>query len=129
MGQKNGIVSGVVHATLRNTSAVLVDLQHAQATGKSCTALNYTVFSSNTQERIVLVNDNIGRKLITVTVPEIILNVTLLNCPWGFTLTGAQPKCDCTDELRKHHIYSCNITTQTISHPPPLWIGCYHSDN
>ena len=63
MGQKNGIVPGVVRATLRNTSAVLVDLQHAQATHKSCTALNYTVFSSNTQERIVLVNDNIGRKL------------------------------------------------------------------
>ena len=50
VGQKIGIVPGVVHATLRNTSAVLVDLQHAQATGKSCTALNYTVFSSNTEK-------------------------------------------------------------------------------
>ena len=88
VGQKNGIVPGIVRTTLRNTSAVLVDLQHAQATDKSCTALNYTEFSSNTLERIVLVNENIGRKLITVTQPE---NVTLLNCPWGFTLTGAQP--------------------------------------
>ena len=126
VGQKNGIVPGVVCATLRNRSAVLVDLQHAQATGKSCTALNYTVFSSNTQERIVLVNDSIGRKLITVTQPEIIMNVTLLNCPWGFTLSGAQAKCGCADELRKHYIYSCNIT---ISRPLPLWIGYYHSDN
>ena len=50
VGQKNGIIPGVVCATLRNTSAVLIDLQHAQATGKSCTALNYTVFSSNTRK-------------------------------------------------------------------------------
>ena len=55
--------------------------------------------------------------------------MTLLNCPWGFTLRGSPTKCDCVDKLWKHHIYQCNITTQTINRPPPLWIGYYHSGN
>ena len=126
VGQKDGIVPGVVRATFQNSSAVLGDLQYSQATGKSCTTLNYTVYSSQTEETITCRTETIPKRLSLI---GLIINVTLLNCPWGFTLTGAPPKCDCADELRKHHIDTCNITTQTISRPPPLWIGYYHSDN
>ena len=126
VGQKDGIVPGVVRATLGNTSAVLGDLQYSQATGKSCTTLNYTVFSSQTEEKITLMTETIPKRL---TAKGLIINVTLLNCPWGFTLRRAPPKCGCVDKLRQHHIYQCNITTQTINRPPPLWIGYYHSDN
>ena len=126
VGQKDGIVPGVVRATLGNTSAVLGDLQYSQATGKSCTTLNYTVFSSQTEEKITLMTETIPKRL---TAKGLIINVTLLNCPWGFTLRGSPPKCGCVDKLRQHHIYQCNITTQTINRPPPLWIGYYHSDN
>ena len=125
VGQKDGIVPGVVRATLGNTSAVLGDLQQSQATGKSCTTLNYTVYSLHTEETITLMTESIPNRL---TLIGLIINVTLLNCPWGFTLTGAPPKCDCVDELRNHNI-TCNITTQTITRPPPLWIGYYHSGN
>ena len=126
VGQKNGIVPGVVLAGLiKNTSAVLGDLQESQFTGKSCTTLNYTVYSSQKEETIILVTEIIPGR---VTLDEHTVNVTLLPCPWGFTLNGHPTKCDCVDELRNHHI-TCNITTQTISRPPPLWIGYYHSDN
>ena len=126
VGQKDGIVPGVVRATLGNTSAVMGDLQYSQATGKSCTTLNYTVFSSQIEETITLMTETIPMRL---TLKGLIINVTLLNCPWGFTLRGSPPKCDCVDKLREHHIYQCNITTQTITRPPPMWIGYYHSDN
>ena len=126
VGQKDGIVPGVVRATLRNTSAILGDLQYSQATGKSCTTLNYTVFSSQTEETITLMTETIPKRL---TAKGLIINVTLLNCPWGFTLRGSPPQCDCVDKLWEHHIYQCNITTQTINRPPPLWIGYYHSGN
>ena len=125
VGQKFGIVPGVVRATLQNTSAVLGDLQQSQATGKSCTTLNYTVYSSQTVETITCRTETIPGRM---TLPRLIMNVTLLNCPWGFTLNGYPTKCDCVDELRSHHI-TCNITTQTISRPPPLWIGYYYSGN
>ena len=126
VGQKDGIVPGVVRAALRNTSAVLGDLQYSQAAGKSCTTLNYTVFSSQTEETITLVTETIPNSL---NLKGLIINVTLLNCPWGFMLRDSQPKCDCVDKLQEHHIYQCNITTQTINRPPPLWIGYYHSGN
>ena len=127
VGQKNGIVPGVVLATLQNTSAVLGDLQRSQTTGKSCTSLNYTVYSSHTMETVTLVTENIPGRLTFV---GLIINVTLLTCPWGFTLSTDIPtKCDCADELRNHHIDKCDITTQTITRPPPLWIGYYHSSN
>ena len=126
VGQKDGIVPGVVHAAVQNTSTVLGDLQQSQVTGKSCTTLNYTVYSSQTEETITLLTETIPKRL---TAKGLIINVTLLNCPWGFTLTPFPPKCDCADQLRNlqsHHI-TCNITNQTISRPPPLWIGYYHS--
>ena len=126
VGQKDGIVPGVVRATLGNTSAVLGDLQYSQAIGKSCTTLNYTVYSSHTEETLTLMTETIPMRL---TLKGLIINVTLLNCLWGFTLTGSPPKCDCIDKLWQHHIYQCNITTQTINRPPPLWIGYYRSGN
>ena len=127
VGQKDGIVPGVVRATtLGNTSTVLGDLQQSQSTVKSCTTLNYIVFSSQTEETIILVTENNPGRL---SLQGLIMNVTLLNCPWGFTLAGAPPKCDCVDELQNHNIDTCNITTQTITCPPPLWIGYYHSGN
>ena len=125
VGQKDGIVPGVVRAAVQNTSAILGDLQQSQATGKSCTTLNYTVFSSHTEETITLTTETIPGRM---TLPRLIMNVTLLNCPWGFTHNGHPRKCDCVDELRNHHI-TCDITTQTINRPPSLWIGFYNSGN
>ena len=120
VGQKHGIVPGVIRATLLwNTSAVLDELQESQYAGKSCTTLNYTVFSLQTIETILLEPE--GLREVPLNYLEV--RVTLLPCPRGFTLTGLPPKCNCADELQKHHIYNCHITNQTIICPSPLWIG------
>ena len=126
VGQKHGIVPGVIRATLLwNTSAVLDDLQESQYAGKSCTTLNYTVFSLQTIETILLQPEGLRE----VPLNFLDIRVTLLPCPRGFTLTGLPPKCNCADELQKHHIYNCHITNQTVIRPPPLWIGYYHPKN
>ena len=97
VGQMDGIIPGVVLAGLQNTSAVLGNLQQSQFTGKSCTTLNYTVFSPHTVETLILVTKIIPGRL---SLEELIINVTLLNCPWGFilTFTGLQTKCDCVEK-------------------------------
>lgn len=91
VGQKHGIVPGVVRATLIwDTSAVLGDLQGSKYAGKSCTTLDYTVFSLQTIETILL-----GPKGYQgVPLNYLGVRVTLLPCPRGFTLTGLPPKCN-----------------------------------
>ena len=125
VGQKDGTVPGVIHATLWNTSAVLGDLQESQSSGISCTTLNYSVFSQRTLEIIILSPEDIQ----TAPIVPSRVRVILLPCPLGFMLTGFPPKCNCADELQNHHIYNCDITSQTIIRPPPLWIGYYHLGN
>ena len=128
VGQKNGMVPGNVYAHYdSNTAGLFGHLQDSQSTaGNSCTSLNYTVFSSRPVEVITLAAQN----LPNIQVPVLAIKVTLLPCPWGFKLTELPwSKCDCEDKLRNHHIYTCNITTQTITRPIPLWIGYYHPGN
>ena len=129
VGQENGIVSGVAHArtTLKNTSVLLGDLQEFQSTGKSCTKLYYEVFSSHSIESLTLLPAHINGKLLP---EDPTIKVILLPCPQGFTLTEIPPtKCDCVEELNNHHITTCNITDQTITRPPQLWIGYYQPGN
>ena len=128
VGQKDGVVPGAVYATLNNTSAWLGALQESQSTGKSCTTLNYAVFSSHSAEIISLayITKNLTKRF---TLPGLALRVKLFPCPWGFILTGLPPRCDCSQELHNHHVYTCNITDQTITRPPQLWIGYYQPGN
>ena len=129
VGQEDGIVSGDVHAvsTFENMSVHLGDLQEFQSTGKSCTKVNYQVFSTDTVEYITLVPSNIHGRL-RLEAPQ--MKVTLLPCPQGFRLSEIPPtKCDCVEELNNHHITTCNITDQTITRPPQLWIGYYQPGN
>ena len=129
VGQEDGIVSGVVHTrtTLENTSVLLGDLQEFQSTGKSCTKLQYKVFSSHSTESLTLLPANINGKPLP---EDPTIKVILLPCPRGFTLSELPPtKCDCVEALNNHHITTCNITDQTITRPPQLWIGYYQPGN
>ena len=57
----------------------------------------------------------------------IILNVTVLSCPFGFELWGHPPKCDCAAHVRKRGV-SCSIDTQMITCPSTSWIGNLSSE-
>ena len=51
---------------------------------------------------------------------SVTLNLTLLPCPTGFTVTN---KCDCNDLLQTVSDITCNIEDLTIQHTGSVWIG------
>ena len=126
IGQRYGIVPGVVHANIVDSykSASLGNLEDSQTVQGQCTLLNYTVFSSNSSEAIILRAGQL--QLINTESLPAFVHVSLQPCPWGFTQTNYPSKCDCAPLLREKHI-TCSIKTQAITRPPPKWIGYFHS--
>ena len=58
------------------------------------------------------------------------INVSILPCPPGFTLTTASPfKCDCNGLLQKMPAIHCHIQEQTIGRSGLLWVGMIQDDN
>ena len=130
-----GTVTGPVYAKLlpsgNNTTSALGNGQYVrQVTYNGCTPLEFTVTSLNHKETIVLITNNteitsiysagivsdlhtynrnpnnaIPYNLITVPV---YIEVTLLDCPPGFQLTGIGI-CDCSLKLRDIGIANCSI--------------------
>ena len=126
VGQRNGVVPGVVVAEFTSTSGMqepLDSFQKLQAVGNVCTQLNYTIFSNQSHEVVELHVEKPNR--ISAS-PLPLLFITLLPCPPGFALRGSYPKfqCDCVDELFVLHI-DCSIDDRTVHRPRNLWIG-YH---
>ena len=132
VGQRDGVVPGIVHASLSSdylsSSHSLGDLQTSQSVGRSCTMMKYTIFSSNNIENISLTVDqpapsSLKSPFLDYFVPPT-LSITMLPCPPGFNLSGNPPQCNCAFSLLKQNI-TCNITDQTIYRRAAMWIG-YH---
>ena len=132
VGQREGGIPGIVHATLssgyHSSSHFFGDLQASQSAGKSCTLMKYTIFSSNKLENITLTVDqpapsSLKSPFLDLFIPPT-LSITMLPCPPGFNLTGNPPQCNCALSLLKQNI-TCNITDQTIHRRAAMWIG-YH---
>ena len=126
VGQRNGVVPGVVVAEFTSTSGIqeLVDsFQKSQAVGNVCTQLNYTIFSNQSH---VVVELHVEKPNHINESPLPLLFITLLPCPPGFALRGSYPKfqCDCVDELFLLEI-DCSIDDRTVHRPASMWIG-YH---
>ena len=92
-------------------------------TSNHCTSLNYTLHSKNQKETLKLTVEhspaNDGSFYHDFHHP--IITVSLLPCPWGFTLQPDSLYCDCDSRLVRHKIL-CNINYQTIEWVPPMWI-------
>ena len=136
VGQRGGVVPGVVHAAFStqylSDSHSLGELQISQAVGKNCSRLRYTVFSTNSIENLTLTVDqpapsSLRSPFLDFFIPPTV-SFSMLPCPRGFKLSGSPPKCDCVSLLKKHNI-TCNIEDQSIQRPPEVWIGYYLSTN
>ena len=129
VGQRNGVVPGVVVAEFTNTSGIhtqepIDSFQKSQVVGSVCTQLNYTILSNQSHEVVEL---HVEKPIhINSESPSPILSIILLPCPPGFALRGSYPKfkCDCEDKLFVHQI-DCSIDDRTVHRPAHLWIG-YH---
>ena len=131
VGQRNGVVPGVVVAEFTSTSGMkepLDSFQKSQAVGKVCTQLNYAIFSNQSHEVVELYVEKPNH--INRESPLPLLFITLLPCPPGFALRGSYPKfqCDCVDELFVLEI-DCSIDDRTVHRSRNLWIGYYEFHN
>ena len=125
VGQRNGVVPGVVLAsvntTLNSFTSSLGPLENSQPVGKKCAHLSYTVFSTEPSVNMSLTVED---SLLSVTFTPPVVHIPLKPCPLGFTRLNTSWKCDCSPLLESRN-YTCNITDQTIHRKAPQWIGYY----
>ena len=127
-GQRNGIVPAQV--TSHMDEGRLLNSQYIQKTTKTCTTLNYTVFSLQ-NVTIELYADGpcstFGDKLVLK------LNVNQ-TCPPGFSLANSSMSCVCDQALQKY-TNRCNISNGigqiTRESDDTFWVGYdqYHGLN
>ena len=120
MGQRNGIVPAQVKSSM--DTGTLLSSQYVQQTTKTCTTLNYTVFS---QENVSLKLyaygpcSTFGREL------ALHLNINQ-TCPPGFSISYEEHSCVCDQTLQKY-TNSCSITNGlgqiTRESDDTFWVG------
>ena len=96
-----GTTSTIVTA-ITSSTASLETYQTSQSLPDKCSSLNYTVYSTESHEQVVLYPDGPCRDTGRA---RVIIDVTLLPCPDGFTQSGEI--CICVDRL---HDYPVNCT-------------------
>ena len=122
LGQRNGLVPGVVVTSCLNNCSIAVEqkTQYLDTNGTQCSILNYTVFSEeNTTKTLQLVvEDNYYQYTGYFYRPP---NITVLvqKCPAGFTITR-DDTCNC---ILENKYISCILKQQIIKRQPPTWIG------
>ena len=137
VGAEFGTGTGTVYAQFftQSDSVLYPPHQYSQRIDdfRKCKQLNYAVFSSNSQEILVLTSsdetiikygdqekietesDGYERNLLTDTAPPgllttpVYINLSMLPCPQGFQHTGSLPKCDCVPALVINNMF-CNFT-------------------
>ena len=125
IGQYNGTSPGVVSAVVDtgNTAEVLETVQVTQETHTTCTKLQYRILSSKSYEVIHLRPAGVKQELYTeYSTDNILMNITLLECPPGFELQRSYNRCDCHSLLHQFNV-TCDINNQTITKKDSAWIS------
>ena len=109
VGQRNGTLPAIVKSSLENEQSMLDSLQGAQSVNNTCTALHYTIFSKSSKETMTLEAEGPCLELGE----QVIINITLLQCPTAFMLSNSTKGCTCEKRLQKYTT-KCNITSRKI---------------
>ena len=122
VGQRNGTVPATTTAKYYpDNGANFLDLQSIQGINHTtCSELYYTIFSRKQTETFkIYVDSSCGSEGIPLSV-----NVTLLKCPIGFTLSNSSDQCVCEERLQKY-TSSCNISNLEITRTASedFWVG------
>ena len=120
LGQRKGLVRGVIHAVPYLDPNGEVPLGRFQATQSvhGCVPVNYQVFTPLPVVFFGLALDRAGEGIPYESIEMI---VTLLPCPPGFSITNAL-YCKCAPPLLKRGL-QCNITEQTIERKGTVWVS------
>ena len=110
VGQGNGSIPTTIRSyfELHNETAEIGDGEHTQTTGKQCTDIMYTIFSSQNSETLFLYPDGPCRD---VGIAKHTVHVSILPCPHAFELMSSM--CTCEKRIRSF-TNSCNVSDNTI---------------
>ena len=156
VGDMFGTVDGAVYAHLLTQGGSGVfgeDLQQVQhVTHNECTNLKYSILTDPGMVALVLkVNgaiiqrypseseiEKIQNSILEYESPgqiesdllstPVYINITLLPCPLGFTLSRSPSKCVCDPQLRDNNI-ECNIIDQSIYRNGTVWVKASFDGN
>ena len=122
VGQRNGTVPSTTTAQYDpDNGATFGDLQSIQRIDHTtCMELNYTIFSRKQTETVkIYVDNSCGLEGTPLSV-----NVTVLECPIGFTLSNLSNQCVCEERLQKY-TNSCDINNLEITRTASedFWVG------
>ena len=117
LGDMDGFVQWPVYATI-NGGSLGNELQYTQNTNaERCTDLQYSVLSKEKSCSLIITTQLWQLDFLSV-------NVRLLDCPLGFSLSIINEGCDCHEYLLLNFKnVTCNITEQTIERQGTTWIG------
>ena len=136
-----GTVGGSVFAIFLQLHSIRPHLGTGEnakgVTQRHCNDLDYTIYSRNSEEVLVLttinreesmfIDENTGP--ISFTEFPVYINITLLPCPPGFTLMETSGRCECSQILLQLPGVSCNTKDQTIHRSGLVWIGSVKDEN
>ena len=119
MGQRHGLVSGVVVVTQCDHCIKINKPEYSQfinASNKTDRYLNFTVFSKEDQNvTLKLVAEDYYSGFPSYRYQTSYIKITVEKCPLGFI--EKNNKCSCLPHIQ------CDITSQTIHRSSPQWIG------
>ena len=148
VGQRFGTVPSTVFAAYENSSTEIDEVQQVQHVGKTCTILNYTIKSPNTEEILKLyvekyfipepVLDDLFdpydeeskslsevKQLLSVF-EELKVSLKILKCPLGYSFDSSTNICTCQKTLTRNGI-ECHLKNQTIVRRNQMWINATFS--
>ena len=135
-GEELGTVTGSVFAIFLPLHSVRPWLAAGEdtqgATQLHCNMMEYTIFSINIKEVLLLAANSIMSEYTDPTLFTkfpVYVNITLLPCPPGFALMGASARCDCSQFVLQLPGVSCNIKDQTIHRSGLVWVGSVKDEN
>ena len=123
VGQLFGTVPGVVH-TKFDTVGGIVKLGHLQSTqfvNKTCTPVNYTVFSKDLRSANEVLLRLFAEGPCSSFGHPLSISVKLHPCPVAFTLS-AEGRCICERRLQRY-TNSCDIDGASIQGDGEFWVG------
>ena len=119
LGQRNGIVPGIVHIWYEDSSIVY----HSPLTISSyCDVYSIKVRPSYGPYKLYLSTEQAFNTYIDF-MNAIYINIVVQHCPIGFSMDNSSGACVCNELLQRHHVM-CNINDQSISFlSGSMWVG------
>ena len=135
VGQRNGKVPAVIRASIPSyySNSNIGNLEASQSTDKTCSQLQYTVFTTRdgvamllqVQTTALIQQNNGTGLLISNSRSYSVLFVTLRPCPPAFQLSNVSGACECESRLAPY-TSTCNISTQTIERNGDYWVAAQY---